>query len=115
MRFLEEVVDDEHICVHVFIAETLIPKPLLKGYRRVPKRPKRRRLFQVGIPELLVCTTTTGFLDVFQYFWPVSRDQLRSFQEQVSVRFEKGEIRGQEDIDDLARPAYIFKPCFLYR
>lgn len=103
MRFLEEVVDDEHICIHIFTAEALIPKPLLKDYRRVSKRPKRRKLFRIGIPELLVCTTATGFLDVFQYFWPVSRDELRSLQEQVTVWFEKSEIRGREDIDDLAR------------
>jgi hypothetical protein len=69
----------------------------------VPKRPERRRRFQTGIPELLVCTTATGFLSLFQYFWPVSRDELKSLQTQVSVWFEKSEILGREDIDDLAR------------
>jgi hypothetical protein len=98
-----DVFDDEHVCIHVFNSNTLVPKPLLKSYRRVPGRPKRGRLFRVGIPELLVCTTTSGFLNLFQYFWPVSRDEFRYLQEQISVQFEKGEITGRGDIDDLAR------------
>lgn len=103
MRVLKDVFDDEHVCIHIFTSEILIPKPLLKSYRRVPRRSKRGRLFQVGIPELLVCTTTTGFLNVFQYFWPVSRDEMRYLEEQISVQFEKGEMTGRGDIGDLAR------------
>jgi hypothetical protein len=103
MRVLRDVFDDEQVCIHVFTSGILIPKPLLKSYRRVPRRPKRGRLFQVGIPELLVCTTATGFLNVFQYFWPVSRDEFRYLQEEMSVQFEKEEVRGRGDVDDLAR------------
>jgi hypothetical protein len=103
MRGPRDVFDDEHVCIHVFNSNALIPNPLLKSYRRVPGRPKRGRMFQVGIPELLVCTTTASFLNVFQYFWPVSRDKFRYLQEQMAVQFEKGKIAGRGDIDDFAR------------
>jgi len=103
MRAFGDAFEDEHVCIHVFTPEASIPGPLLRSYRRVPGRPRGKRLFQAGIPELLVGVTTESFLDAFQYFWPVSRAEFTGFWRQVSVRFAKEEVEGKGDIDDLAR------------
>ncbi len=95
--------DDERVCVHVFNQTIALPKPVLARSRNIPDRPKRGSLFQIGIPELILCTKTISFLNMFQYFWPISRKEFQQCQASFSVVFKKAEITGQQDLDELAR------------
>lgn len=92
----------ERVCVHVFDPKSPVPEPLLEKSERVPERSKHRSYFQIGLPELLLCTTVTKFLELFQYFWPVSRKEFEKMQGSISVRFEKIKITNAEDIEDLS-------------
>lgn len=99
----KDVFYDEHVCVHVFAPTISIPEPLLKRYDNIPTRTKLSSVFNIGIPELLICTTSSSFRDLFQYFWPITREEFHEIQRLISVKFDKSEIDGKEDIEDFAR------------
>jgi hypothetical protein len=94
-----DVFDDERVCIHVLTREITIPEPLLKRYDNIPARSKRANLFNIGIPELLLCTTSSGFLEMFQYFWPITQEEFQKIHGVISLKFEKSEITGKADID----------------
>jgi hypothetical protein len=60
--------DEELVCVHIFQPAFRIPEPLLTQYRTIPERNKLKNLFQVGIPELVLCTTEIKFLSTQKGF-----------------------------------------------
>ena len=84
--------DEELVCVHIFQPAFRIPEPLLTQYRTIPERNKLKNLFQVGIPELLLCTTEIKFLSTFQYFWPITRSEFQSSYKQISIEYNKLEL-----------------------
>jgi hypothetical protein len=92
--------EDERVCIHIFNKDIAIPKPLLKQYKNIPDRSRKSGFFQIGLAELLLCTTTSSFIDIFQYFWPISKEDLKRFHQSISVKFEKSKIIGRKDIDD---------------
>jgi len=95
-----DVFDDELVCIHIFNSEISFPEPLLKNYERIPKR--KGHFFNIGIPELLVCTTSSSFLKMFQYFWPITHDEFQQINGVISIKGKVPEVRSKEDIDRLA-------------
>ena len=95
--------DEELVCVHIFQPAFRIPEPLLTQYRTIPTRDKLKNLFQVGIPELLLCTTEIKFLSIFQYFWPITRSEFQSSYKQITIEYNKLELNEQKDILDFSR------------
>jgi len=95
--------DEELVCVHIFQPAFRIPEPLLTQYRTIPERNKLKNLFQVGIPELLLCTTEIKFLSIFQYFWPITRSEFQSSYEKISLKYNKLELNEKKDILDFSR------------
>lgn len=95
--------DEELVCVHIFQPAFRIPEPLLTQYRTIPERNKLKNLFQVGIPELLLCTTEIKFLSIFQYFWPITRSEFQSSYKQISIEYNKLELDEKKDILDFSR------------
>ncbi len=95
--------DEELVCVHIFQPAFRIPEPLLTQYRNIPTRDKLKNLFQVGIPELLLCTSEIKFLSIFQYFWPITRSEFQSSYKQITIEYNKLELNEQKDILDFSR------------
>lgn len=98
-----DVFSDERVCIHVFNLEITIPEPLLQGYQEVPKRKEFENFFNVGIAELLVCTTTSRFLDMFQYFWPITKNEFKRIDAEISIQFSKFKFRGIQDIKECSQ------------
>jgi hypothetical protein len=91
----------ERVCVHIFNHGIAIPEPLLKRYERIPRRNPKRTFFQVGIPELLVCTTPAGLLESFLYFWPLTREEFRQAHRRMNVHYQVNAIATRSDIHNL--------------
>ena len=92
---------EEGVCVHVYNHEIALPEPLLRRYGQIPTRGKHRKLFQIGIPELLICATPASLLTSFQYFWPLTHDEFQHAQRRITVRFQRTELASKEDTDKL--------------
>ena len=90
--------DEELVCVHVYRFSQKLPKPLLEMPGETKRRDKNRSYFQIGLPELIVCRTESKLLDLFEYFWPVTRSEIKRFQRVSQVLFDKPMI---EKIDHL--------------
>ncbi len=60
----DDIFDDERVCVHIFNSKISFPEPLLQKYDKIPKR-KGSNFFNIGIPELIICTTSISFLNMF--------------------------------------------------
>jgi len=98
-----DVFQDERICVHIYDLNDSIPPPLLEVHdgKRLPRDGKT--YFQSGLPELLLCTSGSRFLDLFQYFWPISQQEFRSMQEEIQVKTAKAKLISAQDVEELAR------------
>ncbi len=92
----------ERVCAHVFQPGFNIPDPLLTQSGNVQSRDEFNKLFKIGIPEFLLCTTPTRFIEIFQYFWPITRDEFNRLQLSIKVLFEKIEIADKKDVDEFA-------------
>jgi len=69
----------ESVCVHVYRPRQNLPAPLLEPTAGPP--PKRGTgLFSVGLPELVVLSMTQSLVELFPYFWPLTRDEFRAFE-----------------------------------
>lgn len=99
----KDVFDEELVCVHVFQPGYKIPAPLLALHDDIPTRSKLRGLFQLGIPELILCTTSIDFLSLFQYFWPVTRYEFQRIDGLISASFSKSELTGKGDVVDFRK------------
>jgi hypothetical protein len=95
--------DEELVCAHIFQPTFRLPEPLLTKYRNIPERNKLKNLFHVGISELLLCTTEIKFLSIFQYFWPITRNEFQSSYKQISIEYQKLELNEKQDILDFSR------------
>ncbi len=92
----------EAVCIHIYEAGDPIPRPLLTRTTANSRGPGRD-YFEVGLPELVLCSTRTRFLDMFEYFWPFSRQDFERLQRSVTIEFQKDLIRGDEDVETLAK------------
>ena len=90
--------DRERVCVHVFQPGLIIPKPLWDRYDAPPVSRSRSDLFNLAVPELILCRTEKKFLSIFQYFWPIERSEFLDAFGKVSVLFEKRKITGMNDV-----------------
>jgi len=93
--------DEELVCVHVYKLSQDLPSPLLEAYRKIDKRTEDRQYFQVGLPELVLCEMKITFLDMFQYFWPVSRQEITRLQNEIEIRHKISKIHGIEHLSSL--------------
>lgn len=92
----------ELVCIHLFNPQEELPAPLLQQ----PVAPARRSAagadFNVGLPELVLCTTRRPFLDLFPYFWPFSRADLNQLEDLIQILYTKDVLRGDVDAADFA-------------
>jgi hypothetical protein len=79
--------DEELVCVHVFALSQKLPEPLLERNQKSEKRIAGGSYFQIGLPELILCRTEIRLLDIFAYFWPITRPEIQRFQNSSKVLF----------------------------
>ena len=91
--------DEELVCVHVYGLSQNLPDPLLERNEKPEKRVEGGSYFQIGLPELILCRIEIRLLDIFAYFWPVTRPEIQRFQNSSKVLFSLPII---EYIDQLA-------------
>jgi len=92
----------ERVCIHVLHPEEFIPAPLLEKTDLQLRRSTTQDYFNIGLPELAVCETRTRLLDLFQYFWPFSRDDFENLQKAVQIRYQKAAINTPLDVAEFA-------------
>jgi len=92
----------EHVCIHIFDPADSIPAPLLERTAHPSVRDAAEDYFEIGLPELLFCTTRTRFLDMFQYFWPFSREDFARLQQSIAIGYQRQIIGRAADLDDFA-------------
>ena len=99
----DDVFDEERVCVHVYNHSIAIPEPLLHRYKQMPSRRNPGRLFHIGMPELIVCTTPADLCSSFKHFWPLTREEVDLVRGRIAVQFQQGEVVGQDDIEKFRR------------
>ena len=96
----QDAFDKELVCVHIFQPGFKIPYPLWERYDPIPIRGNTLDLFNLKIPELLLCSTDYNFLSIFEYFWPIERAVLNDTLRKVTVKYEKVKITEKSDVSD---------------
>ena len=84
---LVDYFDEELVCVHVYGLSQNLPEPLLERPKKSAKRLEGMSYFQIGLPELIVCRAEKSLLDIFAYFWPLTRPEIKRFQNSSEVLF----------------------------
>ena len=95
--------DEELVCVHVYNPYQELPSPLLKLHGEISKRTEDKQYFQIGLPELLLCETKIALLEMFQFFWPVSRQETTRFKNAIEIRHKILKVHGIEDLRNLEK------------
>ena len=98
----QDAFDKELVCVHIFQPGFKIPDPLWERYDSIPPRGNRLDLFNLKIPELLLCSTDKNFLSIFEYFWPIERAEFHDALRKVTIRYEKVKITEKKDISEFS-------------
>jgi hypothetical protein len=80
--------DRELVCIHIFGPGDPIPAPLLKNVPPAPRSRRSHNPFNMGLPELVTCTTAGPLLDLFQYFWPFSREDFEQLERHITIEAE---------------------------
>lgn len=91
--------DEELVCVHVYGLSQNLPDPLLERNEKSERRIEGGSYFQIGLPELILCRTEIRLLDIFAYFWPITRPEIQRFQNSATVLFNLPIV---EHVDQLA-------------
>jgi hypothetical protein len=99
----QDAFDKELVCVHIFQPGFKIPDPLLESHKLIPVREGLSDLFNLKIPELLLCLTDKDFLSIFDYFWPIERTKFHDAFRKVTIKYEKAKITGKNDISEFSR------------
>jgi hypothetical protein len=94
--------DDELICVHVYGLSQNLPDPLLESKEKPEKRIEKGLYFQIGLPELILCRTEIRLLDIFVYFWPITRAEIQRFQNSSKIIFSLPIIEHLDQLTGLA-------------
>ncbi|OGF68112.1 MAG: hypothetical protein A2Y62_08515 [Candidatus Fischerbacteria bacterium RBG_13_37_8] len=97
------IFDEERVCIHVYDIKGCIPDILLKQYDKKPARKKQNTYFGTGLPELLLCTSGTSFLSLYQYFWPISQKEFQKIKDSITIKFERTIVNGSQDVADLEK------------
>ena len=95
--------DRELVCVHIYDPSQELPEPLIAQSRRFGKRLSDTEYFQIGLPELIVCRTEMRLLEMFQYFWPVTRSEVNRLQELVNIIYKQPIMEDSVKIADLQK------------
>ena len=98
----QDAFDKELVCVHIFQSGFKIPDPLLERYDSIPVRGNPLSLFNLKIPELILCRTYKNFLSTFEYFWPIKRAEFNDILRKVTVKYKKLRITGKSDISEFS-------------
>jgi hypothetical protein len=96
-----DVFQEERVCVHVYDHEIALPEPLLQKYKDRPSRPTRTQLFNIGISELVLCSTPASFVKLFQYFWPIARAEFQQVHHSITIQYQEPTLAGRETLDKL--------------
>ncbi|UCH21298.1 MAG: hypothetical protein JSU83_22830 [Deltaproteobacteria bacterium] len=91
--------DEELVCSHVYRFTQALPTPLLEQQGKTAERSQNKSYFQVGLPELILCRTEISFREMFQYYWPVTRPEIKRLQRSIKILYKQPVI---EDIDNLS-------------
>ena len=94
-----DYIDEELVCVHVYGLSQNLPDRLLESHEASEKRIEGGSYFQIGLPELILCRTEIRLLDIFAYFWPITRPEIQRFQNSSKVLFSLPVV---EHVDQLA-------------
>jgi len=94
---------EELVCIHIYGPKDPLPAPLVEKPRRFPPRRSPGDYFQIGLPELAVCTTRVPLLSLFQYFWPFTREERDQLRGSVKMHFTRETFSGAADLEELAR------------
>jgi len=98
----QDAFDKELVCVHIFQPGFKIPDPLLERYKLIPVRGNPPDLFNLKIPELLLCRTDKDFLSIFEYFWPIERAELHDVFRKVTIKYERVKITEKNVISEFS-------------
>jgi hypothetical protein len=79
--------DEELVCGHVFEPSLKLPTPLLEIHAKSERRTEGKFYFQIGLPELILCRTESRLREIFAYFWPITRPEIKRFQDSSTVLF----------------------------
>ncbi len=92
----------ERVCIHVFHPRQFVPAPLAEKTDIQPRRSAGQQYFNIGLPELVVCQSRGRLLDLFQYFWPFSRDDFETLQKAIEIRYQKSIVSTASDVREFA-------------
>jgi hypothetical protein len=99
----QDAFDKELVCVHIFQPGFKIPEPLWERHDSIPVLRDHSDLFNLKIPELILCKTEKDFLSIFEYFWPIERSEFNATLRKVSVEYQKLKITGKSDVSEFSR------------
>ena len=99
----QDAFDKELVCIHIFQPGIKIPEPLRERHDSIPALRDHSDLFNLKIPELILCTTEIDFLSIFEYFWPIERSEFNDTLRKVSVEYQKLKITGKSDVSEFSR------------
>lgn len=99
----EDWFDRELVCIHIFGPQDSIPAPLLEKVPHRPRRRRERRGFGIGLPELVACTTSRPLLELFQYFWPFSREDFKQLERSIAIKFEIALLGDADEVEEWKR------------
>jgi hypothetical protein len=99
----EDWFDRELVCIHIFGPQDSIPAPLLEKVPRRPRRRRERRGLGIGLPELVTCTTRRPLLELFQYFWPFSREDYRQLERSITIESEIALLGDANEVEEWKR------------
>ena len=98
----QDAFDKELVCIHIFQSGFKIPDLLWERYDSIPTRGNPPDTFNLKIPELLICRTENTFLSIFEYFWPIERDEFNDTLRKVTIKYAKAKITGKHDISEFS-------------
>lgn len=87
----------ELVCIHILDPAEPLPGPL----RPVAGRPASRTgtaAFSVGLPELLLARANRPLLELFEYFWPFTREELEQLRAELTVEFSREALTSDADL-----------------
>ena len=99
----QDAFDKELVCVHIFQPGFKIPKPLGERHDSISVQRDHSDLFNLKIPELVLCTAEKDFLSIFEYFWPIERSEFNDTLRKVSVEYKKLKITGKKDVSEFSK------------
>ena len=97
--------DRELVCAHVFHPAADLAAPLCAPGPGLSPRPPNAVVFQIGLPELILCQSQTRLLDMFPYFWPVERAEVARLKDSMRVLFRVARLQSAADLESLDRAA----------